>query len=227
MNIAIYTFTLGRWEYLRKAIDSVNEASKGSNHSIKHFIYSQGVPFPSDLVKSNHIEALETWDMNYGIAEGMNRVIKTFTSADLVMKMDDDCKIVSSNFFDHIAEIHTLMPNMVFSPYPVGLIRNPGGPPGKRHEVKYSKSLDTYYTFRYVDHIGGFARIAPYNLVKNWEYVPDLFLGASGNEDGQHSSKCIQNSIPMTYLENAIIVEHQESTLGQHERYKNYFKGRF
>ena len=79
-----------------------------------------------------------------------------------------------------------------------------------------------------VHHVGGFARISPREVVKDWVLAPDLMEGQSGNEDGQHSSRCLDENISMAYLENAIIVEHQESTLGQHKRYgEDYFGKRF
>jgi hypothetical protein len=126
-----------------------------------------------------------------------------------------------------VKEIARIKPDIVFSPYPVGLINNPGGPRGNRHEVIYSEVTDTYYTLRYVSHVGGFARISP-SFTKNWKFDNDLIPGISGSEDSQFSLKCQQLNIPMAYLENAIVVEHQESTLGQHSRYgNNYFNGRF
>ena len=110
------------------------------------------------------------------------------------------------------------------------LINNPGGVPRLAPQfVSYGSETDTFYTLRPVDHVGGFARIAPRELVKDWVLASDRNIpGASGNEDIQFSRLCVQNNIPMYYLENALIVEHQESTLGQHARYgKDYFGERF
>lgn len=226
----IYTFCMGREKYLGNLIDSIVD-SMGSEEAelvINHKIVFQGYN-PSDTI-INYIEAMgcefEVWDKNVGIAEGMNRVLPTLSS-DIIIKMDDDCKILTKNFFMHVAEIARLKPGCVFSPYPIGLINNPGGPQKLLHEVIYSENTDTYYTLRYTNHIGGFARISP-GFTRDWKFQADLINGISGNEDGQHSEMCRQKGIPMFYLENAIAVEHQESTLGQHQRYKDYFKdGRF
>jgi len=88
--------------------------------------------------------------------------------------------------------------------------------------VEYSVETDTYYTFRKVHHVGGFARIMPV------EYFKQINFTNTHSEDTECSTWCNNNNIPMYYLENALIVEHQESTLGQHARYgEKYFKGRF
>lgn len=217
MEISIYTFTLGRTKYLLE-----NTNSYTPNQNIEHHVCFQGC---TPVVLPQHCIS-HAWPENIGIASGMNKILPLL-KGDIIMKMDDDCKIISSNFFTHVKEIAKLKPNIVFSPYPVGLINNPGGIRGNRHEVIYSQELDTYYTLRYVDHVGGFARLSP-GFTKHWKFEHDLMDNASGNEDIQFSRKCNQEQIPMAYLENAIIVEHQESTLGQHKRYgKEYFKGRF
>jgi len=61
--------------------------------------------------------------------------------------------IRSPDFFVHVMAVHKIVPNAVFSPYPVGLIGHPGGDKGERHFVKYSEETDTYYTFRCVPHV--------------------------------------------------------------------------
>lgn len=229
--IDIYILTMGRWLYLDKALSSIKRSLDPAIDIGVH-IYSQGLEYPDPLI--NQWKDAKNWlsfnkfTKNIGIANAMNNIIPTLVKP-LIMKMDEDCEIISRNFFLHIKEINKLKPRLVFSPYPVGLINNPGGPPKVKHEILYGDKLDTFYTFRHVAHIGGFARIAPRELVKDWQFPNDLDPQnkISGTEDGHHSNKCLANGIEMAYLENALIVEHQESTLGQHERYKEYFKSRF
>jgi hypothetical protein len=236
MIIDIYTFTLGRKLYLDNLVKSIENNLYYGTYTINHTIVFQGCnPFPvynchefydEDIGSyTNYNQKIIHWKENVGIAEGMNKILPTL-NGNIIIKMDDDCKIISNDFFDHVIAIHSLKPNAVFSPFPVGLINNRGGPAPTSHEVVYNDSKDVYYTFRKVNHIGGFCRISP-GFTNKWTFSPDLIPGISGNEDGQHSQKCIQNNIEMFYLDNALIVEHQESTLGQHARYgEAYFKGR-
>lgn len=232
--ISIYTFTLGRDKYLRQLLESIHNCSEGHDE-VEHFICCQGVKLEEqtladiscyNLLKQHNITVLE-WEDNCGIASGMNKVLPML-SGNIIIKLDEDAVIRSPNFFSHVKEIHSIAPNLVFSPFPVGLINNLGGPASHGRQVVYSEKLDTYYTLRFVDHIGGFARISPADPTKEWIFDHDKSDVSSGNEDGQHSNKCRASQLPMAYLENALIVEHNESTLGQHERYgTDYFGKRF
>ena len=225
-KISIYTLTLGRWFYLKNLLNSLEYDS-----NIEHFIVFQGV-HPTDEIKElldkPHIIPIML-EKNIGIALAMNMVYQKITG-DIIIKLDEDAKIVSRDFFTHVREINSLVPKLVFSPYPVGLINNPGGVLSKNHQVGYSKNTDTYYTTRLVNHVGGFARISPKEFTGDFVFSDDYDPSGktSGNEDAQHSSFCNQKGFPMAYLENCLIVEHQESTLGQHKRYgDSYFKDRF
>jgi hypothetical protein len=227
MKIAIFMFTMGRWDYVNRALRSIRNEGNMLANNIHLHLCCQGVDPDYHIDKSSWI-TIHKWDKNIGIAAGMNKVIPQI-DADIVMKMDEDCRLISNNFFDYITDISITNPDLVYSPYPVGLINNPGGVKGIRHETAYSDYMRIWYTYRIVDHVGGFARIMPGKFVKAMlPLQDDLGIpGASGNEDIQVSTFCKQNGIKMAYLENAIVVEHQESTLGQHKRYPEHFKDRF
>lgn len=242
-TIEIITCTLGgRTEYLKTCIGSVARAAHFSQY-IKHNIVLQGIswsnldPAIKQVIKFyqqksfyniNIIEFKE----NVGIANALNHVSEMVSNDSLIFKMDDDCQIISDRFFECARAIHKQFPSAVFSPYPVGLIRSPGGPPGRNHILYKNNDLDQIFTLRIVDHVGGFARFAPSNLFwrpsnpSGFRFQGDLIKGASGNEDGQLSGHCARSGIQMFYLENGMIVEHMESTYGQVARYPEYFKDR-
>jgi hypothetical protein len=164
------------------------------------------------------------WDRNYGTGEGNNRIVP-LCRGEIIMKFDEDAVIRSPEFFEHVVAIHKLVPTAVFSPYPVGLIRHVGGDKALGHLVKYSSETDTYYTLRTVEHVGGMSRIAPSSVAKAIRCPFDLDEN-SGREDDSFAEACMAQQVPTYYLENAIIVEHQESTLGQMERFPQYFAKR-
>lgn len=171
---------------------------------------------------------------NVGIASGLDSCINKIKNDhpknykdSLFLKIDDDVKIYDAPMFFPMANlIHSYMPNAVFSPFPVGLINNLGGPRGYKHAVISCRHSKEIITIRYVNHIGGLCRFSPFSIFENFSYKPDLMTGASGNEDGQFSEYCSQNNIPMIYTENSFIVEHRLSTLGQIVYDKNYFAER-
>lgn len=145
------------------------------------------------------------------INQAMNTLISQVTNQ-LVWKADDDCVIQSDNFFKHVEAIHNMYPKMVFSPFPVGLIENFGGARSAGRFTQYCQTTDTVYTFRKVPNIGGFARFSPL------EYFSQYPENGFPLEDQCHSELMRKRGIMQCYLENALIVEHQESSLGQKER---------
>lgn len=238
--ISIITFTMGRPKYLIDLIQSILTTNCYFK-DYEHLIFYQGIK-PSEeenklfkqltedcIGESYPIKIIEL-DKNYGAGIG-NNIAKEYINkkSKLIMKADDDCVLRNDKSFSCVTEISYLIPNSVFSPFPVGLINNKGGPDaiGERF-VKYGPILDIYYTFRPVNHIGGFARICPTELFMEFTWPDDNIQGTSGSEDVNFSNYLRSKNVPMYYLENALIVEHNESTLGQHQRYKEYFKdGRF
>lgn len=225
MNISILTVTLGRELYLKRLINSIYGRTNWAQHNLKHYIIYQGSPTQEIREYIDSVEYDIILKVNQQIPLSIGEVMNQFKDVcdtDLFWKLDDDALLCSDKALDHIEEIHKLKPDAVFSPYPVGLINNPGGVPSKNHSVEYSPNTDTYYTLRQVHHVGGFARIMPTKFLKQ------ITCSNTHSEDTECSAWCNNNNKPMYYLENSLIVEHQESTLGQHKRYgEAYFKGRF
>ena len=226
--ISIFTLCAGRFEYLERLIDSLRNSEP--EEELEHHICFQGVEPPDALIESikrtntpNLSTALHLWGENIGIAAAINRIVPLLRG-DIIIKMDEDCMIQSARFFAHVRAVHRLKPSAVFSPYPVGLIHNPGGILSSDRITEYSDETDTYYTLRRVNYLGGLARITPAELIKQWTLSEEIVQGHSGRTDTQISALCVRDGIEMFYLENALIVEHQESTLGQYHRYgKDYF----
>lgn len=231
MKFSIYTITTGeRHRYLAKLLSAINNFVVLGDNKIEFVLFHNGkrnLDGNSQYIINNFNSKIEFKELTSStlltVEQCMNKILPTLTG-DLIIKLDDDALPIGDSFLVRIGEINHLFPNSVFSPYPVGLINNPGGPGAgnKNHTVRYGFITDTYYTLRFVTHVGGFARISP-GFTREWTFDESR----PHSEDSQHSQKCIEKGIPMFYLENALIVEHQESTLGQHERYPHYFKGRF
>jgi len=234
MKFEILTVTMGREYYLKKLINSVVR-NLGPEHEVIHHIAFNGYPLSGEMKewmmneckkvltflpeKSYNILVYQ-WQDKVAAGEANNRLIGEMNpESDLCIKADDDCEWVSSHYLDHAAEASKLFGmNAIISPFPVGLINNLAGPPAKDRFVLWGENTSTYYTFREVNHIGGFARISPMKWTKAYKWH-----NLSNGEDVDFSHFCQQQNIPMFYLENSLIVEHQESTMGQHERYEEYF----
>jgi len=222
MKISVYTTTIGNRNYYLNKLHQYLLAHKGDIHE-----WHIGVQGNNKLdIEDNDFIKIHKWETNCGAGEANNRLI-SYCNGDIICKLDDDALPYGEDYFKHIKEIFKLTEgNCVFSPYPVGLINNPGGVLSKNHKVIYGKDTDTYYTLRKVHHIGGFARIMPSKIAKSFTWPYDYSPYNSGREDVNFSEYCNSKNFEMFYLENSIIVEHMESTLGQKQRYQNYFKER-
>jgi hypothetical protein len=221
----------GREKYLEDCLASSLTDSIGIK--LEHHLIMQGCKCPDlaiDYLKfsvsyRNYEIHIHEWPENIGIGAGLNKIIPECRGS-LIFKMDDDCEIISKNTFAKAFAIHQKFPDLTFSPYPVGLINNPGGPRGNGHFVWADSKADNFYTFRRVSHVGGFARFTPASLMKSFKFKDDLIPGISGDEDGQYSNYLNSIGKPMCYLENGLVVEHNESTLGQIARFPQYFTSR-
>lgn len=221
---SIATFTLGRERYLKKTLLGVQK-SLGKDIPIEHNLFFCGEKpskemedFISSLDYSRDINCFFAPKRSVGQNLNESKKIAKFP---FFLKLDDDAELVSDNVFLHASEIFSQKKDSVFSPFPVGLINNLGGIRGFSHEVVYSPKTDVFYTLRKTDHVGGFCRFCETELLQS------INFSDSHNEDTEFSNAA-RNKKEFFYLENAMIVEHQESTLGQHARYgDNYFKGRF
>lgn len=230
-KICIYTFTMGRTYYLNRLLRSVLRSSASYAGRIEHHLCCQGVELDPETVAivndgtvRNPAFTVHNWPENIGTPAGVNRIVPTL-QGDLIIKMDEDCLILSDDFFGHVSAVARLKQDAIFSPYPVGLIGFAGGPEALSRHVEYSPETETYYTFRSVNHVGGFCRVSPHHIVRDWTLTPGKSVEVR-NEDQQYSRLCRENGIDMFYLENALVVEHQESTLGQRARYGGYFASR-
>jgi hypothetical protein len=229
MKLSIVTFSLGREKYLIECAQSVYEDMQTTHYKYEHHIVLQGV-FISKKTTDTLTEfgcTIHRNETNLGIGEGINQIIPS-CKYDLVMKFDEDCVIRSKNFFYHINFMHKMHPNASFSPFVVGLKDNLGGVKGFIHYFDYNNKIDAYYMRRMVNHIGGIARICPKRFYSNFKFTNDLDpTGAiSGSEDGQFSQHCLAKGVEMFYMDTHAIVEHNEGTICQHQRYPEYFKNR-
>lgn len=218
MSLTVFTVTIGREHYLSRQLDLLLAHKRLFD---KHILVANGCSLPVHIrwkLRQLGSEVIPVSSL-ISIGDVLERYKGIFRRTSHVLKLDDDALPVGGDFFRHANELIRLIPDRVFSPYPVGLIQNAGGPKGTGHEVIRSKRTDTYYTLRKVNHVGGFARFSP-----SAYYADVRFDPTEHNEDVLFSKAMCARGVTMNYLENALIVEHAESTMGQLARDAGYFR---
>jgi|GEM_PF-1378992 len=228
-TVSIYTLSLGRMFYLEKLIQSMQ---KNIHLPYQHVILNQGVNDPDFISflnnlanNNNNIEIVHS-DENLGINAGCKKCVSMCTG-DLIVKLDEDMRIVSDDFLKHLlAAYNTVGEPVALTAFPAGFIGEPGGVPGRfGHSVYYSKETDTYYTIRWVHYLGGYCECIP-RMIYEIAKPLDGFRGRkrSSGQDVYISRRMRKAGFRLGYFENACIVEHQESTLGQETRFRDYFE---
>lgn len=232
MKLSIVTFSLGRWKYLLDCAKSVaQEFDYSERNEYMHHIVFQGVRPNKEVIDELRKCGcnLHFWPENIGIGAGLNKILPECQGAH-IMKMDEDCKIITFGFFEHVLFMAETFPNAVFSPFPIGLRDNLGGVKGIGHDVIEREYYDEkiYYQRRFVMHVGGLCRIAPKHLYDVFTFKNDLDPTGkiSGSEDGQFSNFCNGKGVQMFYMDTHAVVEHNEGTCGQKVRYPQYFEKR-
>jgi len=236
LDISIFTMTLGgRDKYLRDCVSSVGqatyEAEMLSIHTenpitIEHHVIFQGCKNNLyDLGLKNFDVIAHELPQNIGIGAGINYIVPHL-SGKLTLKFDDDCKIISKDFFSHCMFLDSVLGKSIWAPMVGGLQNNLCGVKGYAHSSIHDEENDSYYQLRRVHHVGGICRFARREIYEGFTFPNDLDKSGriSGTEDGDLSTYAQHNSIPMYYLDTAIYVEHNEGTLSQTLRYKDYFK---
>ena len=210
--LTIFTSSIGRELYLRRLLLSIQDFGGNMDCVAEHIIVFQETEPSADLlalIQNNPLIKPIFRKELASIGVLLNELSPSFKGR-ITFKLDDDAALRSPSFFQSILDVHSILGDAMFSPFPVGLIGNLGGPAveGQR-KVVHSQERDIYYTLRPVKHVGGFARISPTGVLQ------DVKFSDAHKEDGELSAHCLAKGIPMFYLENGLIVEHQETMLGQ------------
>jgi hypothetical protein len=215
----IFTITIGREHYLPAQLDHLQRARRQFG---RHLLVANGCELSRGLRRRLRRLGSEIITTERTTAGGCIERLKPLLGASHAMKLDDDAIPIGDDFFAHMRSLVGLLPDHVLSPYPVGLVKNPGGPrlaEGEAHRVVFAPGTDTYYTLRPVRHMGGLARVAPracYDLLR--------FSSTQQTDDADFARALRAAGVPMCYVENGAVVEHAETVWGQRQRDPAYWQ---
>lgn len=220
MKIAVYTLTRDRADYTERMVQSLNQFS---GYSYDHYIVDNGSTDGTVNWIKNHSESFEQIffnPVNYGIGIASNQALDMIKLSgveyDLIVKMDNDCEIVTPNLFALMVEIFEVCGNMLLSPKVTGITNQP-----KR---EYDLFIKTNYKRKYkigrTGIVGGICHWMRAEIYQQYRY-PMLLSRAKGQDD-DFCDWAYKQSIPIGYVED-LLVNHMDSTAGQVEKYPEYF----
>jgi len=222
MRIAVYTLTRDRLEYTKHCFASLKEKAWG--YPYDHFVLDNGSTDGTiTWLRENEPQFKKVLYMpeNVGISKGSNTILKEIFAGnyDLIIKMDNDCEVISDNILGQLVEIFddafNLRYNIMLSPRVTGINNQP-------HRTSHITlgGRDVGLT----GIVGGLFHVVPATIYQKYKY-PEKLAKAWGQDD--HFCDWLrQNSWAKGYVE-GLVVNHFETTIGQAQRYPEYFKRKF
>lgn len=224
MNIAFFTLTKDRLDYTKRMFASL---TKNTILEYDHFIVDNGsndetVQYLKDISSTNESIKIIFNEDNKGIPIGSNQALsaikKSDTDYDFIIKIDNDCEILTSNWLVPILEVINKFDNrIILSPRVTGLVGSKGGMP------RYDELTCLNYDIGMVKHLGGICIVAPSKIYERFKFPVNGSL--HGQDDINFSFYSQKKGYLMGYTEN-IEVAHADSTSGQIKKYPAYFKRR-
>ena len=225
-KIAIWTITWNRLDYTKKMIESMK---KNFKYDYDHYFIDNGSTDGTKEYLKKMLEKKASYkpikdvifnEDNLGISKANNIALNAILVSskvkyDIVIKVDNDCEILSPDMLKTIAKIYQINRKMVISPYIEGLIDHPGG--GKRIPGLRGRIGD--YRVSAAEHMGGIFRAVPTKVFKNWRWPENDFK--HGIQDLAFSQYAISSGYQLQYLDD-FRAGHIDSTYEQDKKYPEY-----
>ena len=215
MKVAFYTLTRDRLDY--------------SKHCLSLLRRKAGICYDHYVVDNGSTDGTREWLLknelgfrqvflapeNMGISSASNLALdmiwRSCVDYSLIVKMDNDCEIVSDNIMRSIASVFEAKQNIVLSPYVEGINRQPHR--GSYEEVAGMK-------IGYTAIVGGLFHVVPSVLYRDYKYPEDL--PKAWGQDDHFCAWVKSKGCDVGYAED-LRVNHFETTNGQCKKYPEYF----
>ena len=219
MRIAVYTLTRDRLEYTKQAFELLRQKA--------------GMPFDHYVVDNGSTDGTQDWlrdhsgisphclflqPTNLGIARGCNLALRLAGAKiyDLIVKMDNDCQIVSDNILSQFAEIfedtRRFGSRYILSPAVTGIDRQP------------RRGRDVMLGGRRVGLtaiVGGLFHVVPADVYRAMgQYPEDLPRGGGCDK---HICEWFKGQGGEVGYVEGLSVHHMDSTGGQPAAHPEYF----
>jgi len=224
MKVAIYTLTRDRLEYTKHSFKTLKEKSW---YDYDHFIIDNGSTDGTQQwlkLHESEFKKVILLPENVGISKGSNMALDIIFETDkydLIVKMDNDCEVVSDNIIGQLCQIFedsfskSFGNQFVLSPRVEGISKQPKRDGGTQLAGR---------TIGFTSIVGGLFHVVPSIVYSKYRY-PEHLPKAWGQDDHFcHWAK--KNGCKVGYVE-GLVVNHFETTDGQAKRFPEYFERKF
>jgi glycosyltransferase involved in cell wall biosynthesis len=224
MKIAVYTLTRDRLEYTKHCFGALRSMA---GHSFDHFVVDNGSEDGTSTwlqENADQFKGILLNDKNYGISEGSNEALgmiyveemKNHCRYDLIIKMDNDCEVVTPNILAIIASIYESLENSekkyILSPRVYGINNQP---------ARGGNEIINGHKIGLTAIVGGLFHIVPREVYGLYQYP--LNTPKARGQDDDFCAWAKRMEYEVGYIED-IAVNHFETTNGQAQRFPDYFK---
>jgi glycosyltransferase involved in cell wall biosynthesis len=231
LRVAVFTMTMDRVDYTKQMLVAMTQLA---GYDFDWFVIDQASSDGTKELLGKHTK----WEYagrggkivfvpnltNVGIAAGWNQaidLIKASGTYDIVIKIDNDCQLMSQDWLKTMVDLFDRNRNMVLSPYVEGLEDSPGGVLRTRSSGKEPYVMINDQVLGVVGHLGGIVWAAPIEVYENFRFEPHQFM--AGNKDYMISQYARAIGYTLFYCEE-LRCWHIDGTVGQHEKFPEYFE---
>jgi len=215
-KVAIFTLTFNRLEATRRMWRSL---CKSTRYNFDWYVVDNGSDdgtrnwLDMKLGKGKYIAN----EKNEGITGASNKAIDAVMKGNyqIVIKVDNDCEFLTFGWLETIVDLWKRNHLVYMTPYPEGLVHNPGG----ASRVGYSFIGPHFVEVSY--HLSGLCAAVWSRAYETFRWQDKFLHGKQDLEASIAFSK--QRFMPCYLPEHR--VWHQDTTVGQEKKYPEYFKG--
>jgi len=219
-RIAFMTKTYERLDYTERMWGSLVASTK---LPFDWYVYDQGskdeTPKWLKKLQRTHDNVHVVYGKeNVGISKADNRLLDEISKGDyqIVVHVDNDCEFQTFGWLETLVDLWRRNRMLYMSPYPEGLVHNPGGAPRIGH------ANIGPYPIEVTQHIGGFCAFIDARAYKDFRWT-DQFK--HGNQDAEASMEFRKLGYMPCYIP-VHRVMHMDTTEGQYKKYPEYFERR-
>lgn len=215
-RVAIYTVTYDRLDYTKRMWESLKKSTK---YPFTWCVFDNG---STDGTVDWVPKQTKFWSgagSNKGISYASNHLldlIQDKIKPQIIIKVDNDCEFRTMGWLEDIVDLWKRNHFLYMSPYPEGLVHNPGGGPRVGHSY-----IGPFFV-EVAQHIGGLCAAIDASAYNEFRFQ-DKFL--HGNQDWEASQAFRKMGYMPMYIPMHRVM-HMDTTEGQHEKYPEYFERR-
>ncbi len=216
-KVAIFTITYDRLDYTKRMKDSLDKSTK---YKYDWLVFDNGSKDGTVQWLETQTDFLSGSSTNRGLSFASNYLIDKAMvddgTYDIIVKVDNDCDFKTVGWLETMIDLWKRNHMLYMSPYPEGLVHNPGGAP----RIGYS-FIGPYYT-EITTHIGGICAGIDARAYKTFRWKDEFLHGDQDSEASKAFGK--MRYMPIYYPLHRLM--HMDSTEEQYKKYPEYFERR-